>query len=155
MVLDAESRFGSVADAFYRVVVQIDMGDFKAGGQPFGTQGEVVVLAGDFDRAGREVADRVVAAVVAELQPSALRSRRQPEQLVAEADAHQRHLAEKGADHFDGVPDRRRVGGAVGEEHPVRPFGEHPGRGAAGRKHGYAHSRRREPAQDVVLDPVV
>ena len=63
---------------------------WTARGQRVGIDREAVVLAGDRDRAGGEVLDRLVAAVVAELELAGLAAQREPEQLVAEADAEHR-----------------------------------------------------------------
>jgi hypothetical protein len=53
---------------------------------------EAVVLAGDLDLLGDLVPDRVVRAVVAELELVGLRPQREPEDLVAQADPEDRHL---------------------------------------------------------------
>ena len=55
--------------------------------------GEAVVLGGDLDPPGLEVLDRVVGAAVAERQLEGLEPHRPAEQLVAEADAPDGHLA--------------------------------------------------------------
>ena len=67
-------------------------------------------------RPGRQVLDRVVGAVVAERQLVGLEADRAAEQLVAEADAEHRHLADEPADGLDDVVERGGVAGAVGEE---------------------------------------
>ena len=72
-------------------------------GQRVGVDGEVVVLAGDLDLAGRDVAHRVVAAVVAERQLEGVGADRPAEQLVAEADPEDRHVAEQALDRLDAV----------------------------------------------------
>ena len=80
---------------------------------------------------------------------------RAAEQLVAEADAEHRPLADQLADGVDDVAERRRVAGAVGEEDEVGVLGEHLlGGGRAG--------QQREPAvalaqlaDDVHLHPGV
>ena len=57
------------------------------------------------------------------------------EQLVAEADAEDRALADQLADGVDDVAERRRVAGAVGEEDQVGVLGEHLlGGGRAGQQ---------------------
>ena len=128
------------------------MGDFKRGGQRLRLQREVMVLRGDFDPAGQQVPDRVVAAVVAEFQPPALRAGGEAEELVPEADAEERDLARESADCVDRVTERRGVGRAVREENAVRLQGERIGRGRGGRQHGHAHAVLRHAAQDVVFD---
>ena len=57
--------------------------------------GEAVVLGGDLDLAGAQVLDRVVGAAVAELELERAPAQGQGEQLVAEADAEDGHLAEE------------------------------------------------------------
>ena len=57
--------------------------------------GEAVVLARDLDPPGREVLDRVVGAAVAEAQLVGLEADGAAEQLVAEADAEDRHAADE------------------------------------------------------------
>src|SRR3954471_4996644 len=56
--------------------------------------GEAVVLRGDLDAAGLEVLDRVVAPAVAERELERLQAHRAAQQLVAEADAERRALAD-------------------------------------------------------------
>ena len=68
---------------------------------------------------GLQVLDRVVGAAVAERQLEGLEADRAAEQLVAEADADDRPLADQLADGLDDVVERRRVAGAVGEEDEV------------------------------------
>ena len=88
MVLHRERRQRPVADAFDRTVVEIDVRHFKAAGQRIGDDGEVVVLACDLHLARGEVLDRMVAAVVPELETRRLRAAREGEELVPQADAH-------------------------------------------------------------------
>ncbi|MPM56949.1 hypothetical protein SDC9_103766 [bioreactor metagenome] len=114
-----------------------------------------MVLRGDFDFAGQQVLDRVVAAVVPELQPSALRAGGDSEQLVAEADAEQRNLADQFADVFNRVAHGGGVGGAVRQEQHLRLQRQRVFGGRGRREDGDAHVVRRQPAQDVVLDSEV
>ena len=92
---------------------------------------EAVVLAGDLDAAGGEVLDRVVGAAVAERQLVGLQADRAAQQLVAEADAVDRQLADELADRLDDVVERGRVAGAVGQEHGVGRRGRAAPRRAA------------------------
>ena len=125
MVLHAERRFVAVADSLDGLIVEVDVGYFERLRKTFGIQGEVVVLRGDLDLAGEQVADRVIAAVMAELQSAAGGAAGDAEQLVPEADPHQRDASEQGADHLRRVTDCRRVGRTVGEEDPVRLLAQH------------------------------
>src|SRR3954467_15390184 len=58
MVLHREGGDVGGLNAFDDAVVQVDVGDLRPGHRTFG-DGEVVVLAGDLDRAVKEAADRV------------------------------------------------------------------------------------------------
>ena len=84
-----------------------------------GIDGEAVVLRGDLDAAGAEVFDRMVAAAVAELELVGLAAEGQAEELVAEADAEDRDLADEMADVVLRVRHRLRIAGAVREQHAV------------------------------------
>src|SRR4051795_5436825 len=64
---------------------------------------EAMVLRGDLDAAGLEVLDRVVAAAVAEGQLEGLQAHRAAQQLMAEADAERRALADEAAQGRDDV----------------------------------------------------
>ena len=69
VVLHAEERQRLVAQAFESLIVQVDVGQLDfVGVDRVGIDGEVVVVGRDLDLAGGVVADRVVAAVVAELE---------------------------------------------------------------------------------------
>ena len=117
--------------------------------------GEAVVLGGDVDPAGGQVLDRVVGAAVAERQLEVSRPDRAAEQLVAEADAEHRPLADQLADGLDDVVERRRVAGAVGEEDEVGVAGEHLlGRSRAGQQRHPAAALAKLP-DDRELDPGV
>ena len=104
---------------------------------------EAVVLRGDVDPARLQVLDRVVGAAVAEGQLVGLEADGAAEQLVAEADAEDRPLADQLADGLDDVAERRRVAGAVGEEDDVGVLGRAPARRSWCRAAGSAGSRAR------------
>ena len=87
--------------------------------------GEAVVLGGDLDLAGREVLDGMVGTAVAERELEGLEPDRPAQQLVAEADAEHRHLADQLAHVADDVVERGRVARAVGEEDGVGLRREH------------------------------
>ena len=85
----------------------------------FSLDGKAVILAGDLDTAGVKVLHRLIPAAMTELQLVCRCAHRQPEQLVAEADAEDRHLAQRFAQGFDGVIHRGRIAGAVADEQAV------------------------------------
>ena len=93
MVLDREHRAVLEPDALDGAVEQRAVGDLDIAGQAGIGHGEAMVLAGDLDLAGGQVLDRVVGAMMAErhlLRPAA---ERQPQHLMAEADAEHRRAA--------------------------------------------------------------
>ena len=131
------------------------MGQVGDPGERVDGHGEVVVLAGDLDRAGRQVLDRVVGAVVAERQLDRLAAECPAEQLVTEADAEDRHpRPEQVGDDAGGAGDLGRVAGTVGQEDPVGLEGECVG-GGRRRRHDLDHPQPAEVAQDRALDAVV
>ena len=79
----------------------------------------VVVLSGDLHLAGEQVHHGLVAAVVAVRELLDLGAGRHGDDLVAEADAKDRELAEARAHGVDHGRNADRVSGAVGEEHAV------------------------------------
>ena len=101
-------------------------------GQRIGIDGEAVVLGGDGDFAGAQILDRLVAAAVAELQLEGRAAEGVGEDLVAEADAEDRELADESRDFLVDVAEGGGIAGAVGEEDAVRIFRQHLGGGGGG-----------------------
>src|SRR5205807_2231098 len=94
MVLEAEDRQGPVGQSLDRSVVEVDPADEEISGRQAGRVDlELVVLAGDPDRARYQVLDRMVGPVMTEGQAGGRRPHRPAEDLVAEADAQQREAA--------------------------------------------------------------
>ena len=75
VVLHAERGRVEHAEALAHAVVEVHVAHLGPAAERVGVDGEVVVLAGDLDPAGGEVAHRVVAAVVAERAASPCRRR--------------------------------------------------------------------------------
>ena len=115
----------------------------------------VVVLARDLHPPGRLVAHRVVGTVVAEPQLVGVAAEREPEDLVTEADAEQRDLADEPAHDLRHALHRGRVAGAVRQEDAVGIAGEDVGRGRGRGHHLDVTPRADEVAQDRALDPEV
>ena len=115
----------------------------------------VVVLAGDLDPAAGLVAHRVVGAVVTEAQLVGVEAERAPEDLVPEADAEQRHVAEQRAHVVGRVGDGRGVAGPVGEEHAVGIAGQHLRRGRVGGHDVDRAAVREQVGEDGALDAEV
>ena len=105
--------------------------------------GVVVVLAGDLDATGGQVVHGVVGAVVAERQLDRGGAERAGQQLVAQADAEQRHVGRQQPAHGGHqVRQRGRVAGPVAQEDALgrrRPA-------ARRRRVGAGNTRTRQPA---------
>src|SRR5438132_801439 len=114
VVLDAEHRQRAVTEAFDRSIVQVALRDVEvAGGDRGRIDLELVVLAGDVHTARVEVLDRMVGAVVAVRKTRGGCARGAPENLVAEADAEDREVAERLPRQLDRAVQHRRVAGTV------------------------------------------
>ena len=94
----------------------------------------------------------MVRAAMSELQLVGLTAEREAEQLVAEADAEDRLLADQLADVRDLRLERLGIARAVGEEDAVGIQREHVLGGRQRRDNRHAAARLHQPAQDVVLD---
>src|SRR5512134_1871889 len=101
-------------------VVEGDVRDRRA----VAAHSEAVVLARDEDAARRELEHRVVRATVAERELERLEAGRLREELVAEADAEDRHTAEQLPHDRRLARQRRGVSGAVGEQDARRMLRE-------------------------------
>ena len=122
---------------------------------------EAVVLARYLDLPGLEVLDRVVRAAMTEAHLVGVQADRATEQLMAEADPEQRHAADEPAQLLDDVGERRRIAGAVGDEHAIGRLLTLPGRGeqlgGAHRAgvHPQAGATSAQVGDDRALDPGV
>ncbi len=88
----------------------------------------------------------MVPAVVTERQLVGAPAEREPEDLVAEADAEDRHRAHQPTHRVDGPGDGGGIAGTVGEEDTVRVACEDVGGGRRRRNHFDATTRRRPGA---------
>ena len=96
MVLDAEDGLAAMAEAFQRLVVQVDVREFDfVLVQRVGVDREAVIVRGDFDVAGDLVEHRMIRAAVAELQLVGFAAQREAEDLMAQADAEDRLFADQ------------------------------------------------------------
>ena len=117
-----------------------------------GIDREAVVVRGDFDALRQLVDDRMVGAAVAEFQFVGFAAEGEAENLVAEADAEDRRLADEAADVVDLGVQRLGVAGAVREEDAVGFEREDVfGGGERGHDRDVAAGVD-EAAQDVLLD---
>jgi hypothetical protein len=141
--------------AFVGFVVQVDVGDVDLVGQRGCIDAEVVVLAGDLHRPGRQSAHRMVGTVVAEGQLVGGGTERTGEQLMTEADAEHRHSPlEQRRDVGGSRGHHLRVARTVAEEHSVGRHGEHLSRGSRGGHHAHGGDLG-EAGQDHRLDAEV
>src|SRR3954454_6988780 len=116
VVLDRAARHVEEGEALDRAVVEVDVRQLRgaevrlpahrlvAGDRLLAARaehGEPVVLRGDLDPPGLEVLDRVVGAAVAERELERLQPDGPAQQLVAEADAERRALADQAAQRRD------------------------------------------------------
>ena len=120
MVLDAEDGKFFMAQALHRAVVQVEMGDLKPVFQSVRVNGVAVVLGGDVDTPGGEVADGVVAAAVTVFQLKSFAPEGAGVELGPQADAHNRLLANKPLNRVHNIIKQLGVTGAGGEEDAVR-----------------------------------
>src|SRR5579872_1138812 len=93
MVLHTENRMAAMAEAFERLVVQVDVRkiDF-AGVKRIRIDGETVVMRSDFNLTGDFVQHRVIGAAMAELKLIGFASERKAEDLMAKTNAEDGHL---------------------------------------------------------------
>ena len=122
-------------EALDHAVVQVDVRRLGVGNGA-GRDGVVVVLARDLDHTGLEPLHGVVGAVVAEGQLVGRAAECPGQDLVAEADAEDRHPAHQVGHGRGGAGQRGRIARPVGEEHAVGLEGEHLVGGRGGRHHG-------------------
>ena len=120
VVLHGQDRPVLVHKTLQGLVVEIHVrGHPAARFERVGRHGEAVVLRSDFHTSSGEVADGLVGPAVAEFELEGLRPQGQSEQLMAQANAEDRHLAHDPFEHVDRVVNGRRVAGAVADEHAV------------------------------------
>jgi len=114
-----------------------------------------MILRGNFDLIGQQILHRMIRAVMAELQLKSLTTEREAAELVAQANAENRHAAGEVADVFLGIGDGLRVAGTIRKENTVRVKGKHIlGRSVRG-NHGRIAVMIEKQTQDVLLDAVV
>src|ERR671911_1926988 len=95
VVLDREGGHLQALQALDDAVVGVGVGHPDIGREAVAVDREAVVVAGDRDPAGGQLDHRLVDPPVAELEPDGAAPDGLAEQLVAEADAEHRHLAEQ------------------------------------------------------------
>src|SRR5262249_9142143 len=141
MGLHREGGLALHRQTLHRPIVEVHVRHPGAVAERVEVDHEAVVLGGDLDFPGGQILHRLVAAVVAELELRRAAAQRQAEDLMAEADAEHRHLAEQLRDVLGRAGDAIRIAGAVGEEDTIRAQREHVTRRGAG-----GHDAHRAPA---------
>src|SRR5262249_7436262 len=107
VILHAEKRQRAVAQAFERVVVQIDVGQLDiALLERIGIDSEVVVVRGDLNLAALKAFHRMIAAVVPELQLVCPATECETDELMSQTNAEDRSLAHEATNVVTSVVDR-------------------------------------------------
>src|SRR4030095_9762112 len=120
VVLHREHRPLAMAEAIARVVVEVHVARLPAPpGDGLGVDREAVVLRGDLHLVRGQILHGVVRAVMAERQLVRTPARGESEDLVAEADAEDRYLAQELAHRIHEVWHRFGVARAVREEDAI------------------------------------
>src|SRR5512147_2120365 len=119
MILHGEQRQLGMRQAFDCLVIEVDVCELRDALERVDVDSEAVILGGDLDLAGGEVHDRLVSAVVSELELVGAPAQRQAEDLVSEADTEDRSFADQVADNA-GVWTNIRVAGTVREKNAIR-----------------------------------
>src|SRR5471030_2597333 len=156
MVLHAEDRMVAQPEAFERLIVEIHVRDFHvARVERIRVHREAVIVRRDLHLLRYFVAHRMVGAAVAEFQLIGLAAKREPQQLVPQADAEDRLLADEFANVGHLGLQRFGVARAVRKEHAIGLERQHIFGGGEGWDHRYAAAHLHQAAQNVVLDAVI
>src|SRR5271157_4334357 len=152
MILHAEERHRSMAQALERVVIQVDVGQvYVARLKRIGIDGEVVIVAGDLHFARIHLLHRMIAAVMSELELISLASKSDPDQLVPETDSEDRCSSSQLANILLRVSDWLRIARAVREKDSVGTKRQHIFCRCLRRNHGHAAALFREHAENILL----
>src|SRR2546425_10574114 len=120
MILNAECRQGAVFETFDRVVVQIDVRDVDVVQvQAFRIDGETVILSRDLHLLPLHIKDGMVSAMMAEFQLECPAAKRQTHDLMSQANSEDWFLTKESTDIVDGIFERLRIAGTIGEKHAV------------------------------------
>src|ERR1700723_62647 len=119
MVLHGKKWHSRSLQTLDGVVVQIEMRQYRASLQRFVVDREAVVLRRDLDPPRAEIHHRMICAMMPEIEFVGLAAERQPQQLMPEADAEYRLLAQNARDGSVSVRQRRGVAGSVRQENTV------------------------------------
>src|SRR5438067_7723595 len=120
VILHAEERQRAVAEAFERVVIQINVRQLNFTlSDRIGIDGEVMVVRRDLDFAAVETLYRMVAAVMPKLQLVSPAAECEPDELMSKADAEDWRLAHQPANVVPRIIHWLGIAGAVREEDTI------------------------------------
>src|SRR5579863_6607763 len=97
----------------------------------------------------------MIGAVMAEAELVGFAAERQPEQLMAQADAKDRPFTKYSSNRLTGIGHRRRIGWPVRQKNSVRIRRKNLLRRCGSRQHFHTKAARDQPPQDVPLDSVI
>src|SRR5208282_1048213 len=103
MILHGEERHPDAAQAFDGVVVEVYMRQLRAAAHRIGVKRDAMILRCDFHLAGAQILDRVIGAMMPEIQFVGFSSEREAENLMPETNSEHRLLAQDAAHRLTGV----------------------------------------------------
>ena len=121
VILHTEQRQVPVAQAFERIVVQVDVRQFDfAIGQRVRIDGKVVVVRRDLDLPGPQLLHRMISAMMSEFQLEGFAAQRNSRQLMTETDSEDWLTTHEAPDRVHRVRTRLGIAWAVREKNSVR-----------------------------------
>ncbi len=121
MVLHAENALAPVTETFQRLIVQVDMRDFDiVHVQRIRIHRETVIVRGNLHSLGQLIEHRVIRATMPELQFVSFPAEGEPQDLIAQANAKNRRLADQLAHIRDLTVQRFRVARPIRKKHAIR-----------------------------------
>jgi hypothetical protein len=114
MVLNAEGGQILMSHAGDSVIVQVAVCDFEVGWESRFLNGETMVLGSDFHFSCFFIEDRLVGTAMTKLQLESLGSTGERQELMSQANAEDRFLAQQIANRANGVSQRLWIARAVG-----------------------------------------
>ena len=143
MVLHRKRRQGLVMKALAGIVVQVHMRHSNLVLHRFHVHGKPMVLRCDLYLAGGQVHDRLVAAMMAELELVRPPAEGEAQKLLPQADPEDRLFAEDLFYVLDRIGDRLRISWTVRQEDTIGVHGEHFLRGHGRGNNGHIATRAR------------
>src|SRR3954468_5656067 len=152
MILHTVNRFGFMAHAFNRVVVQVNAVNDDLRWQRFWIYRKTVVLRRNLDFAGFEVFHRLICTAMTKLKLEGLSSESLAQNLVTQADSENGNVCfDKFPDGVNGITKSSRVPRAVGEKNSGRLISHRFSGGCCRGNDLHFKPMLPETAQDVVF----